>query len=153
MFAAPRTRRFAYPEPTSLNPPSPAEPLHSIVIIDDSPTVRVVAEATLRRCGYATTAFAGGFEALAAFTRQEVAVPDLVLLDIELPKMDGFQIAQVMRSKDEFKRTCIVMLTVRDKLFDRVRARLVGASGYITKPFRTDALVEQVRGFLELVAR
>jgi DNA-binding response OmpR family regulator len=153
MFAAPRTRRFAYPEPAQLNPPSPAEPSHSIVIIDDSPTVRAVAEATLRRCGYTATAFAGGFEALAAFTRQEVAVPDLVLLDIELPKMDGFQIAQVLRSKDEFNRTRIVMLTVRDKFFDRMRARLVGASGYITKPFRTDELIEQVRGYLTLVVR
>src|SRR5690348_4601868 len=101
MFAAPRTRRFAYPEPEPLNPPSPAEPSHSIVIIDDSPTVRAVAEAALRRHGYAAIAFAGGLEAVAAFTRQDVAVPDLVLLDIELPKMDGFQILQLLRAKDE----------------------------------------------------
>ena len=153
MFAAPRTRRFAYPEPAPLHPPAPAEPSHSIVIIDDSPTVRAVTEATLRRCGYAVTAFAGGLEALAAFSRQEVAVPDLVLLDIEMPKMDGFEVAQTLRSKVDFTQTRIVMLTMHDSIFDRVRAKLVGASGYITKPFKADELVGAVRGYLELVAR
>jgi CheY-like chemotaxis protein len=152
MYTAPRTRFFTYPEPAPHEPPPPSEPSHSIVIIDDSPTVRTVTEASLRRCGYAVTAFTGGLEALAAFTRQEVAVPDLVLLDIEMPKMDGYQVVQVLRAKEEFKRTRIVMLTMHDGVFDRLHSRWVGASGYITKPFTIDFLIEAVSGYLELVA-
>lgn len=152
MHAAPRTRRFAYPEPAPQEPPSPAEPSHSIIIIDDSLTVRTITGASLRRCGYAVTTFAGGLEALAAFTRHEVAVPDLVLLDIEMPKMDGYEVAHILRAKDEFNRTRIVMLTMHDSILDRLRGRWAGAIGYITKPFKIDELIEAVRGYLELVA-
>ncbi len=152
MYPAPRTRRFAFPEVAPLEPPVAGAPTHSIVVIDDSPTVRAVAEACLRRSGYAVTCFKDGFEALAAFTRQEVGIPDLVLLDIELPRMDGYRIAQVLTSKDEFKRTVIVMLTMHDSLLDRLRSRWVGAKGYITKPFKVDFLIESVRGYLQQVA-
>jgi twitching motility two-component system response regulator PilG len=151
MNPASRTRRFSYPEPVPLEPPPPDLPSHSIVIIDDSPTVRKVAEACLRRCGYAVTCFEDGLAALAAFTRQELAPPDLLLLDIELPKMSGYQIAQVLRSKEQFRGTVIVMLTMHDGLLDRLRSRMVGAIGYITKPFHSAFLIEAVRGYLEPV--
>jgi CheY-like chemotaxis protein len=152
MHPAPHTRRFAYPEPTAPELPPPGEPPRSVVIIDDSPTVRAVAEACLSRCGYAVTGFAGGIEALAAFTRRQVAVPDLVLLDIGMPKMKGYEVAHILRSRPEFARTIIVMLTGYDGMLDRLRSRMVGASAYITKPFKADFLIQTVRGFLEPVA-
>lgn len=152
MYAAPRTRRFAFPEVAPVEPPVAGEPTHSIVVIDDSPTVRAVAEACLRRSGYAVTCFKDGFEALAAFSRHEVAVPDLVLLDIELPRMNGYQIAHILTNKDQFQRTVIVMLTMHDSLLDRLHSRMVGAKGYITKPFKVDFLIEAVRGYLQQVA-
>ena len=153
MNPASRTRRFAYPEPEPLEPPPPDQPSHSIVIIDDSPTVRKVAEACLKRCGYAVTCFEDGPAALAAFIRHELAAPDLVLLDIEMPKMSGYEIAHVLRSKAEFRRTVIVMLTMHNGLLDRLHSRMVGAVGYITKPFHSAYLIESVRAFLEPVTR
>lgn len=152
MNPAPHTHRFSYPEPTPQEPAPPGEPPRSIVIIDDSRTVRAVAEGALTRCGYQVTSFAGGIEALAAFTRQQVAVPDLVLLDIGMPKMKGYEVAHMLRSRPEFANTVIVMLTAYDGVLDRLRSRMVGASAYITKPFRTDFLVRTVAGFLEPIA-
>jgi CheY-like chemotaxis protein len=153
MHPAPRTRRFAYPpEPDAPEPPPPNLPPRSVVIIDDSRTVRAVADACLSRCGYAVTGFAGGIEALAAFARQQVAVPDLVLLDIGMPKMRGYEVAQNLRSRPEFDDTIIVMLTGYDGVLDRLHSRLVGASAFIAKPFTTEYLIRTVRGFLEPVA-
>ncbi|HEV2236241.1 MAG TPA: response regulator [Ktedonobacterales bacterium] len=152
MYPAPHTRRFAYPEPAAPEPPPPGAQPPSVVIIDDSRTVRAVAEACLSRCGYAVTGFAGGIEALAAFTRQQVAVPDLVLLDIGMPQMHGYEVAQILRSRPEFAHTTIVMLTGHDGVLDRLRSRMVGASAFITKPFKTEYLVRTVRGFLEPIA-
>jgi DNA-binding response OmpR family regulator len=123
-------------------------PAGTVMVIDDSMTVRTVIEATLQRDGYHVSSFTDGLAAMAAMSRGEVDVPDLLLLDIGLPKMDGYEVARVLRAKADFGRTVIVMLTARDGLIDRFRSKIVGASAFITKPFKVDYVREIVRQYI-----
>lgn len=116
----------------------------SIMIIDDSLAVRRVVEAVFMRVGMEVISFADGISALNALANGTCPVPDLLLLDIGLPKMDGYEVARILRSNTGFAETPIVMLTGRDGVLDRVRSRLVGARDYIHKPFRPAELVERV---------
>jgi CheY-like chemotaxis protein len=120
----------------------------SVMVIDDSMTVRTVVEACLRRTGVQVTSFGDGLAAMGALARGEVAVPDVVLLDIGLPKMDGYEVARILRSKPELGQTTIIMLTAHDGVLDRLRGKLVGASAYITKPFRVSHVVDVVHHYL-----
>jgi twitching motility two-component system response regulator PilG len=117
----------------------------NVMVIDDSMTVRTVIEATLQRDGYEVSSFTDGLAAMAAMSRGEVNVPDLLLLDIGLPKMDGYEVARILRGKGELSRTIIVMLTARDGILDRFRSRIVGASAFISKPFKVDYVRTVVR--------
>jgi DNA-binding response OmpR family regulator len=119
------------------------------MVIDDSMTVRAVIEAALKRRGYDVDAFMDGIAAMGALARQEVRVPDLLLLDIGLPKMDGYEVARILRGKPDFSQTVIVMLTGRDGFVDRVRSRLVGASAFIAKPFKVSYVVDVIRHYLQ----
>jgi twitching motility two-component system response regulator PilG len=153
MMQSLQTRRLPYVEhPTLVPQPMPAEPQGTIMVIDDSMTVRAVIEACLRRYGFQVTAFADGLAAMGALSRGEVAVPDLLLLDIGLPKMDGYEVARILRARPEFARTVIVMLTAHDGMFDRIHSRMVGASAYITKPFKVSYVVDVVRSYLRPTA-
>jgi twitching motility two-component system response regulator PilG len=116
----------------------------TIMVIDDSPSVRTIVQASFARVGIPTIAFPDGIEALKALSSQEVPAPDLVLLDIGLPKMDGYEVAQILRSNGGLERTPIIMLTARDHVIDRLRSRMVGARDFIGKPFRVSQLVRQV---------
>ena len=76
-------------------------------------------------------------------------LPDVVLLDIDMPRMDGYQVCKVITGNDAFRHIPVVMLSGKDGFFDKVRGRMVGAKDYITKPFETDALVKSVRKQIE----
>jgi DNA-binding response OmpR family regulator len=130
-----------------------ATPQATIVAIDDSPTVRAVIEACLSRCGYRVATFGDGLQAMGAWARGDVDVPDLLLLDIGLPKMNGYELARILRSKPDFADTILVVLSGHDGVFSRVRGRAVGASAYITKPFRVHHLVDLVTTLLARRAR
>lgn len=153
MMHSPYTRRLG---PADLVEPAP-EPFPdsqgSVMVIDDSMTVRTVVEACLRRTGVQVTSFGDGLAAMGALARREVAVPDVLLLDIGLPKMDGYEVARILRSKPELNQTTIIMLTAHDGVLDRLRGKLVGASAYITKPFRVSHVVDVVRQHLQPLAR
>src|SRR5690242_2387631 len=86
-----------------------------------------------------------GLSALAAVADED---PDLILLDIMLPRMDGYNICRIIRDKMEFRHIPIIMLSGKDGLFDKVRGRLAGSSEYLTKPFDTNELVRSVRKHL-----
>jgi len=116
----------------------------TIMVIDDSASVRTIVQASFARVGIPTVAFADGIAAIAALTSREVPVPDVVLLDIGLPKMDGYEVAQILRSNDALARTTIIMLTARDHVINRLHSRMVGAEAFISKPFRVSQLVRQV---------
>lgn len=122
----------------------------SIMVIDDSLAVRKVIEASFARVGLPVSAYPDGITAIQALSRGEVEVPDLVLLDIGLPKMDGYQVAGILRNNDAFRNTTVVMLSSHDGVVDRVRSRMVGARDFIPKPFRVSDVVSIVRTHLRL---
>jgi DNA-binding response OmpR family regulator len=113
-----------------------------VMIVDDSLTVRKIIETSLKREGFDYVSYEDGFEALRALTEQRLQrIPDLVILDIGLPRMDGYEFARRLKTKPQFNNTVIVMLTSRDGVIDRLKGRLAGAKDYITKPFRTQELI------------
>jgi twitching motility two-component system response regulator PilG len=122
-----------------------------VMVIDDSPTVRKIVEVSLRREGLDVVSFPDGIEALRAITNQQIDhVPDLVVLDIDLPKMNGYEIARYLRSKPQWSRTIIVILSRHDGMIDRLKARLAGTQAYLTKPFTTQMIVDVVNSNLGL---
>lgn len=123
-----------------------------VMVIDDSLTVRKIIETSLRREGIASVSYADGIEALRALSEKRHPVPDLVILDIGLPKMDGYEIARHLKAKQQFGHTVIIMLSSRDGVIDRLKGRLVGAKDYITKPFRTQEVMSVVHSHLRVAS-
>ena len=119
-----------------------------VMIIDDSLTVRKIIETSLKREGIECVSYEDGIEALRALSEKRHPVPDLVILDIGLPKMDGYEIARRLKTKQQFGNTTIIMLTGKDGVIDRLKGRLAGAKGYITKPFRTQEVMAVVHSYL-----
>jgi twitching motility two-component system response regulator PilG len=119
-----------------------------VMVIDDSLTVRKIMETSLRREGFEAISFPDGLQAMSALSRGEVPVPDLVLLDVGLPKMDGYEIARAFKQKNRLGDTVIIMLSGRDGIFDKLRGRMAGAKEYITKPFKTAEVIAVVRSHL-----
>ena len=118
-----------------------------VMIFDDSLTVRKIMETSLKREGFASVSYPDGIEALRALS-EGLAVPDLVLLDIGLPKMDGYEVARHLKTKRQFGNTPIVMISQRDGMIDRLKGRLAGAKDYITKPFKTQEVMTIVHSHL-----
>jgi twitching motility two-component system response regulator PilG len=126
-----------------------AAPLHrkqenTVLVVDDSPTVRKIVAVTLERQGYRVLSASGAIEALA---RINEALPDLILLDIAMPHMDGYQLCKLIKGNTLTKSVPVVMLSGKDGFFDKVRGRMNGATHYITKPFEPATLVEAVQKY------
>src|SRR5689334_13951585 len=122
-----------------------------VMVIDDSPTVRKIVEVSLKREGFSVVAFSDGIEALRALTtRQLDCIPDLIFLDIDLPKMNGYEIARYLKSKPAWNNTIIVILSRHNGVVDRLKARLAGAQTYLTKPFTTQTILDVVHHSLNL---
>jgi twitching motility two-component system response regulator PilG len=117
-----------------------------VLVVDDSPTVRKIVQLTLQREKIRVITANDGLSALAAVADEE---PDLILLDIMLPRMDGYNICQIIRKNMRFRHVPIIMLSGKDGLFDKVRGRLAGSSEYLTKPFDSTELVQTVRKHLD----
>lgn len=122
-----------------------------VMIIDDSPTVRKIVEVSLKREGFTVVAFSDGIEALRALTSKQLdRIPDLIFLDIDLPKMNGYEIARYLKSKPAWSNTVIVILSRHNGVVDRLKGRLAGAQTYLTKPFTTQTIVDVVNNSLHL---
>jgi len=120
-----------------------------VMIVDDSLIVRKIIETSLKREGFESMSFSDGIEVLRAITEQRLRrIPDLVVLDIGLPKMDGYELARRLKTKPQFNHTVIIMLTSRDGVIDRLKGRLAGAKEYITKPFRTQDVISAIHAHL-----
>jgi twitching motility two-component system response regulator PilG len=119
-----------------------------VVIIDDSQTVRKIVETSLGREGYQVKGFADGLEAMQWLAGAEEPLPDLFIIDIGLPKMDGYTVARSLKSLPQFYHTPFLMLTGRDGILDRLKGKLAGAQAYMTKPFMTKDLISFVREHL-----
>ena len=109
-----------------------------ILVVDDSPTVLKIVGVTLERHGHEVLVASNALQALA---KLDESAPDLILLDITMPHMDGYQLCRLVRSNPALSHIPVVMLSGKDGFFDKVRGRLAGATDYITKPFEPAALV------------
>ena len=123
--------------------------MSNVVVIDDSAVVRKIVEIILHRCGIACMSYQDGFEALKAFKTGEDYIPDLIFLDIGLPKIDGYDLLRLLKTSPQFDHTTVVMLSGRDGVLDRLKSRLAGAKGYVTKPFKTQELLSIALSYLE----
>jgi twitching motility two-component system response regulator PilG len=123
--------------------------MSNVVVIDDSVVVRKIVEIILHRYGIACISYQDGFEALRAFKAGEDYVPDLIFLDIGLPRIDGYDLLRLLKTSPQFEHTTVVMLSGRDGVLDRLKSRLAGAKGYITKPFKTQELLSIALSCLE----
>lgn len=121
----------------------------SVMLIDDSIAVRKVIEASFRRANLPTTTFPDGMAAIHALARGDVGVPDVLLLDIGLPRMTGYEVARILKSNAGFEHTKIVMLTGKDGVVDKFKSKLIGACEFIPKPFRVSYVVNVVETLLE----
>ncbi len=120
-----------------------------ILLIDDSRTIRRSAETMLTREGCEVITATDGFEALALIHRHE---PDLIFVDIMMPRLDGYQTCAIIKNNARFRRVPVIMLTSKDGLFDKARGRIVGSDHYLTKPFTRDELLGAVRDQLNASA-
>ena len=117
----------------------------SVMVIDDSLVIRKILETCLRRAGYDIRSFPDGVEALCWLNTTEARIPDLVIVDLGLPRLDGYQVIQQIKSRPALARTRLVILSRRDGILDQLKGRLVGAHAYVTKPFKTDQLLAVIR--------
>lgn len=118
----------------------------TILVVDDSPTVRKLIAGKLEKCGHDVFCSNDGVEAM---ERLEDLRPDLILLDITMPRMDGYQVCKLIRSNSLTKDVPVVMISGKDGFFDKVRGRMAGTSGYITKPFGPETLMKAVESYLQ----
>ena len=117
-----------------------------ILVVDDSPTVRKLIAGKLEKCGHEVYCAADGIEAI---EQLDTVIPDLVLLDITMPRMDGYQVCKVIRGRESTKDIPVVMISGKDGFFDKVRGRMAGTTGYITKPFGPETLMKAVETYLK----
>ncbi len=113
-----------------------------VMVIDDSNTVRSTAEGMLRQAGFDVVTAADGFEAMPVIVDHE---PDIVFVDIMMPRLDGYQTCALIKNNRRFRATPVVMLSSKDGLFDRARGRVVGSSEHINKPFTQEELVAAIQ--------
>lgn len=112
-----------------------------VMVIDDSNTIRRSAEIFLVQAGCQVILAEDGFDALAKITDHH---PDVIFVDIMMPRLDGYQTCALIKKNPRFGTTPVVMLSSKDGLFDRARGRMVGSDEYLTKPFTKDSLLKAV---------
>jgi twitching motility two-component system response regulator PilG len=109
-----------------------------ILVIDDSKTIRRTAETLLSKEGCTVYTAIDGFDALSKIADHH---PDVIFVDIMMPRLDGYQTCSLIKHNKTFKDIPVIMLSSKDGLFDRARGRIVGSEDYLTKPFTKDELL------------
>ncbi len=117
-----------------------------VMVIDDSKTIRRTAETLLKKVGCEVITASDGFEALAKIADNR---PDIIFVDIMMPRLDGYQTTALIKNNKVFKTTPVVMLSSKDGLFDRARGRIVGSEQYLTKPFTKEELLGAIRELVQ----
>ena len=112
-----------------------------VMVIDDSNTIRRSAEIFLLQAGATVILAEDGFDALSKIADHQ---PEVVFVDIMMPRLDGYQTCALIKKNPKFAATPVVMLSSKDGLFDRARGRMVGSNEYLTKPFTKDSLLRTV---------
>ena len=109
-----------------------------ILVVDDSKTIRRTAETLLSKEGCQVFTAIDGFDALSKIADHQ---PDIIFVDIMMPRLDGYETCSLIKHNKTFKKTPVIMLSSKDGLFDRARGRIVGSEQYLTKPFTKDELL------------
>lgn len=109
-----------------------------VMVIDDSKTIRRTAETLLKKEGCEVITANDGFEALSKVADHQ---PNIIFVDIMMPRLDGYQTCALIKHNQKFKDTPVIMLSSKDGLFDRARGRIVGSEEYLTKPFTKEELL------------
>ena len=120
-----------------------------VMVIDDSNTIRRSAEIFLLQAGCTVILAEDGFDALAKIADHQ---PDLVFVDIMMPRLDGYQTCALIKKNAKFHLTPVIMLSSKDGLFDRARGRMVGSDQYLTKPFTKESLLKAVAAHVKRAA-
>ena len=117
----------------------------SVLVVDDEPNIVLSLEFLIKQAGYEVRVARDGDAALKAI---EERLPDLVLLDVMMPKRDGFDVCETIRANPVWKEIPIIMLTAKGRDIEREKGLALGADAYITKPFSTRDALDQIRQFL-----
>ena len=116
-----------------------------VMVIDDSKTIRRTAESLLKKAGCEVLTAVDGFDALSIIADHQ---PNVIFVDIMMPRLDGYQTCALIKNNSLFKKTPVIMLSSKDGLFDRARGRIVGSEQYLTKPFTKDELLGAIRPYM-----
>lgn len=118
---------------------------NNILVVDDEPDIRELIEYNLKKEGYRVATAANGKQAIVQAKRE---IPDLIILDIMMPEMDGIEACRLMRTMPEFKNTFMVFLTARSEEYSEIAGFNVGADDYIAKPIKPRVLVSRINAIL-----
>jgi twitching motility two-component system response regulator PilG len=116
-----------------------------VMVIDDSKTIRRTAETLLTKAGCVVITATDGFDALAKIADTR---PNIIFVDIMMPRLDGYQTCALIKNNSEFKTTPVIMLSSKDGLFDKAKGRIVGSDQYLTKPFSKTELLGAIQPYL-----
>jgi len=117
-----------------------------VMIIDDSKTIRRTAETLLKKQGCNVITAIDGYEALAKIAEYN---PDIIFVDIMMPRLDGYQTCALIKHNQNFTKTPVIMLSSKDSIFDKARGRIVGSEDYLTKPFTREDLLGALQSYAE----
>jgi two-component system, OmpR family, response regulator len=124
------------------------DPIPRVLVVDDEPNIRELVQVALKFHGCTVTTSSTGTDALAL---ADAASPDIIVLDVMLPDIDGFEVCRRLRASDN--DVPVIFLTARDTTSDTVTGLTLGGDDYITKPFSVEALVARVRAVLRRAAK
>ena len=131
-----------------IEPAKPGEKL-TILTVDDSPTIRKLLMMTLEREGFNVVQAQDGVEAL---VKMSECNPVMILSDINMPRLDGYKLCKFVKKHAKTKHIPVIMLSGKDGVFDKLRGRMSGCDGYLTKPFESKDLLEKIRSFIGTTA-
>jgi len=117
-----------------------------ILIVEDSPTILAIIKETLEASGYSVITAVDGIEGLGLAQKES---PDLVILDLMLPKMDGYKVCALLKKDAKHARIPIIMFTARSQESDKKMGQDLGANAYLTKPFEPELLLSKVKELLK----
>jgi DNA-binding response OmpR family regulator len=117
-----------------------------VLAVDDEPNILMSIEFILEMEGYEVHVARDGEEALEVAARVQ---PDLILLDVNMPRKDGYEVCRILREREPMSGTKVIMLTAKGQMLERKKGIEVGADEYVTKPFSTDELLDKIRALIE----
>lgn len=120
--------------------------MKKILVVDDDPILRKVLQNSLEQKGYHVISVSSGEEALIKFNQD---IPDIIVSDVSMPKMNGFEFCRQLRSQPSGKLIPFIFLSAKSELDDRIQGRTIGADSYLSKPFEMKELLANIEALIE----